>query len=380
MWRFPKMSEDDERARRRAELDAKVPIVDLRNGAKGIATWAQTIGEDLHPAALEILGEARRISSKIDDQTVTSIVIGKNAEKHADTLISHGADKVYVISDDRLEYYRDLPYARAVTEAIKEINPEIMIYTATALGRSLAPRCASRLHVGLSADCTQLDVGQYISRKQNQRFPTAFLMIRPSFGESKLATIIGPWTYPQSATVRPGVFRPLEPDTTRKGEVILFTPNFTDEDWKTEVLSFENEADRLELDKADIIISGGKGIGKDGFVMLQELVDAIRENGQKVELGSSRAAVNAGYISHDHQIGQTGKTVHPKLYVAVGISGAIQHLMGMQSSRKVIAINTDPNARIFSVADYGIVDDYKNVIPPLIEKVKSGFKFNFENV
>ncbi len=372
------MSDADERARRRAELDAKVPEVDLRNGHKGICTWAQTNGEELHPAALEILGEARRLSEKLDDQTVTTIVIGKNAEKHAQTLIEYGADRVYVISDDRLEYYRDLPYVRAVVDAIREIKPEIMIYTASAIGRSLAPRCAARLHVGLSADCTELDIGQYVSRKKNQRFPRAFMMKRPSFGESKLATIIGPWNYPQSATVRPGVFHPLKRDPSRTGEVIQFTPKWTEDDWKTEVISFESEGSRVELDKADIIVSGGYGVGKEGFNMLRELVDAIRANGQRAELGASRAAVNAGFISHDHQVGQTGKTVRPKVYIAVGISGAIQHLMGMQNSRTIIAVNIDPKARIFTVANYGIVADYKEVIPEMIKKVREGYKFNVE--
>ncbi len=373
------MSEAEERARRRAELDAKVPEVDLRNGHKGICTWAQTSGEELHPAALEILGEARRISEKIDDPTVTTIVVGKNAEKHAQTLIEYGADVVYVISDDRLEFYSDLPYARAICDAIQEIKPEIMIFTASAIGRSLAPRCASRLHVGLSADCTELDIGQYVNRKKNQRFPRAFLMKRPSFGESKLATIIGPWTYPQSATVRPGVFQPLKPDPTRKGEVVHFTPKWAEDDWKTTVVSYELEGSRVELEKADIIVSGGLGVGKEGFAMLQELVDALRANGQRAELGASRAAVNAGYISADHQVGQTGKTVRPKVYIAVGISGAVQHIMGMRNSRTIIAINTDPNARIFSVANYGIVADYKEVIPEMIKQVKNGFTFDVDH-
>ncbi len=370
------MSTDREKAK--LERDMAVPEVDLRDGASGIATWAQTDGENLHPAALEILGEARRLSEKLEDKTVTSIVIGKDAEKHAQTLIEHGADRVYVISDDRLLEYRTLPYVRAIVDAIREIKPEIMIYTASAIGRDLAPRCAARLHVGLSADCTQLDIGMYVNRKKGQRFMHAFKMMRPSFGESKLATIIGPWNYPQSSTVRPGVFAKLQPDSSRTGEVVKFEPKWVEEDWIQEVVEVQKGGSRVELEKADIIISGGKDLGREGFEMLQELVDAIRANGQVAELGASRAAVNAGLISSDHQVGQTGKTVRPEIYFAIGISGAVQHLMGMQNSKKVVAINIDPNAKIFQVADYGIVDDYKNVVPELIKQVKNGFTFELD--
>ena len=370
------MSTDREAAK--LERDMAVPEVDLRNEAKGIATWAQTDGENLHPAALEILGEARRLSEKLEDKTVTSIVIGKNAEKHSKTLIEHGANKVYVISDERLLEYQTLPYVRAVVDALRVIKPEIMIFTASAIGRDLAPRCAARLKVGLSADCTQLDIGMYVNRKKQQRFMHAFKMMRPSFGESKLATIIGPWNYPQSATVRPGVFAPLKSDSSRKGEVVTFDPKWVEEDWLQSVISVEKGGSRIELEKADIIISGGKDLGREGFDMLKELVESIRANGQRSELGASRAAINAGLVSQDHQVGQTGKTVRPEIYVAIGISGAVQHIMGMRDSKKVIAINIDPKAKIFDVADYGIVDDYKNVVPELINQIKSGFTFELD--
>lgn len=369
------MSDNDARAKAREERDLQVPEVDLRDGARGIATWAQTKGEELHPAALEILGEATRIRKKIDEGLITAIVVGKSAEKHAETLIHHGADRVYVVSDDRLLNYSTLPYTRAIVDAVREIRPEIMIFSASNIGRDLAPRCASRMEVGLSADCTELDVGRYVSRKKNQRFEQAFLMMRPSFGESKLATIIGPWNYPQCATVRPGVFTSIEPDTNRTGEIVNFTPNFEESDWDVETLSIDYGGDRLEIEKADIIVSGGKDLGKDGFAMLQELVDAINQNGQYAELGASRAAVNAGLTDHKRQIGQTGKTVRPEIYIAVGISGAVQHIMGMKDSKKVIAINNDPEARIFEQADMGIVDDFKNVIPEMIKQVKAGYKF-----
>lgn len=359
----------------REERDAKIPEVDLRDGYKGICTWSQTNGADLHQSALELLGEATLLKEKLAHKQISTIVIGKNAKQHAATLIKHGADIVYVVDDDRLEHYSTLPFTRAVCDVILTAKPEIMIYPASNKGRDLAPRCAARLQVGLSADCTNLDIGTYINRKKNQRFTYAFKMSRPSFGESKLATIIGPWNYPQSSTVRPGIFIAIPPDDSRTGEIINFTPKWVDSDWAISTVGVDIGGSRVELEKADIIISGGKDLTKDGFAQLQELVEAIRANGQRVELAGSRAAVNAGLIEHDRQIGQTGRTVRPQFYVAVGISGAVQHLLGMQDSKTIIAINHNPNARIFQVANYGIIDEYEHILPFLIAKVKSGYKF-----
>jgi electron transfer flavoprotein alpha subunit len=200
-------------------------------------------------------------------------------------------------------------------------------------------------------------------------------MKRPSFGESKLATIIGPWTYPQCATARPGTFRPLPEDKSRTGEVIKFEPDFEDDDWAIEVLETVRNPDTLELAKADVIVSGGFGIAKDGFNILNKLVHTMKSNGQHVELGASRAAVDANFVEYKHQVGQTGKTVRPLVYFAIGISGAIQHIQGMKDSQVVVAINTDPEARIFDNADFGIVADYKDVVPVLLKKMEAGFKF-----
>ncbi|MCH8908876.1 MAG: electron transfer flavoprotein subunit alpha/FixB family protein, partial [Candidatus Heimdallarchaeota archaeon] len=337
----------------------------------------QTNGEQLTDAALEILGEANRVKEKLDadSRKITAIVVGKNASKHTKTLIHHGADVVYVIEDDRLDDYQTLIYTRAILDALEEIKPEIMIFTASTLGRDLAPRVAAILSVGLSADCTEFDVGYYANKRKNQRFAKAFKMIRPSFGESKLATIIGPWTYPQMATARPGVFRSLKADKTRQGEVIQFSPNWSEDDFKIEVLETTRSADTIDLSKVEIIISGGFGVGKEGFTLLQELVDAINDNDQKAELGASRAAVDAGFIPYKYQVGQTGKTVRPQIYLAVGISGAIQHQAGMKESQTIIAINNDPSANIWDLADYGMVADYQEAIPALIDEVKAGYKF-----
>ncbi|OLS27193.1 MAG: Acryloyl-CoA reductase electron transfer subunit beta [Candidatus Heimdallarchaeota archaeon LC_2] len=374
------MTEEEEKLKKRMERDKDIPYVDLRDGARGIVTWAQMDGIDLSNAAIEIIGEATRVSKKMDEDSrkITTIVIGHGSKKHAETLIHYGADTVYVIDDERLEHYQTLPYARAMIEAIMEIKPEIGIIAASTIGRDLAPRIAATLNVGLSADCTELDIGYYANKRKNQRFEKVFKMIRPSFGESKLATIIGPWNYPAMATARPGVFRAITPDTSRKGEIIEFNPNWEEGDFSVEVLETRRSKESIDLTKADIIVSGGFGVGKEGFPMLTELVEAIRGNGQSVEMGASRAAVDAGYVDYKHQVGQTGKTVRPQVYIAIGISGAIQHIAGMKDSRIIIAINKDPKAIIFDHADYGIVASYQDALPPLIEKVRSGFIFPIE--
>ncbi len=368
---------DAEKEKKQMERDKNIPYVDLRNGARGIVIWAQMDGDSLADSALEILGEARRVTKKLDEDSrnVIAVIIGKNSSKHAQTLIHHGADRVYVIEDDRLFEYMTIPFTKAMIAAIKEINPEIAIYSASTLGRDLAPRIAAILNLGLSADCTEFDVGYYANRRKNQRFAKVFKMIRPSFGESKLATIIGPWSYPQSATARPGVFPALSADTSRTGEIINFDPGWENSDFAVQILETVRSVASLELNKADIIISGGFGVGKEGFSMLLELVEALRNNGQKAELGSSRAAVDAGFIEYKHQIGQTGKTVRPSIYIAVGISGAIQHIAGMKDSKTVIAVNFDPTAKIFAHSNYGIVADYREVIPEMIDRVNVGYMF-----
>lgn len=359
------------------EKDKNLPFVDLRDGARGFLIWAPMNGSELSEAALELIGEANRQKSKLDEdsQKVTSVIIGKDVEKYAETLIHHGADTVYVIEDDRLGEYQTRPFTNCLISIIKEINPEIALFAASTFGRDLAPRVAAIMDCGLSADCTEFDIGYYANRKKKQRFKKVFKMIRPSFGESKLATIIGPWGYPQMASARPGVFKKLDADSSRTGEIIKFTPEWKEHDFDVEILEVVRSKDSLDLSKADVIVSGGLGVGKEGFTMLEELATAIRDNGQNVELGASRSAVDAGFVEYKHQVGQTGKTVRPTIYIAVGISGAIQHLAGMKESRKIIAINNDPNAKIFDNADFGIVADYQSIIPEIIKQVKDGYIF-----
>ncbi len=351
----------------------EIKTVDFRKGARGVFVWGQITPEGVpHDVAYELLGIGREIADKLETH-LTSVLIGHNVKQFAEDLIHHGADRVVVVDDPKLETFSVLPYTRVITSVIEKLKPEAFLFGATTFGRELAPRVAARVHTGLSADCTMFDVGEYINRRRKQRFEKVLRMIRPSFGESKLATILGPWTYPQMASARPGVFKPLPKDTSRTGEIIELSVDFETEDFLVEVVDVRlAEGEQVDLKGAKIIISGGRGVGEEGFKLLRELVQILREKGYKTELGASRGAVEAGYISSKHQVGQTGTIVRPDYYFAIGISGAIQHLAGMKESKYIIAINKDSEAPIFSVANYGIVGDYQDVVPLLIEKARKG--------
>ncbi|MHA1990767.1 MAG: electron transfer flavoprotein subunit alpha/FixB family protein [Candidatus Hodarchaeales archaeon] len=357
-------------------------LVDFRGENRGIITYCELLEGEILPVGLEILGEATRMCEKLGESgNVSALIIGsKIPEEVSQNLISYGAKKVIVVDQPDFEIYNTRVYASTIVEMVKKYKPEIFLFGATTIGRGLAPRVAARLEVGLSADCTEFDIGEYENRPRRQRFEKVAHFIRPSFAEAKLATIIGPWTFPQMATARPGAMVPLEDDSSRKGEVIFETVTINEEDTQVKVLeivrgSDDDQGETVDFKSAEIIVAGGFGVGKDGFDLLKELVDAINKNGQKAELGASRKAVDSGYIPYKHQIGQTGKTTESKLYIAVGISGAIQHIAGMKRSKKVIAINRDSSAPIFSHADYGIVGNYEDAIPELIKKVKNGHKF-----
>ena len=355
--------------------DVDFPRVDFRNGARGILTWIEMLGEMPSRSSLEILNPARKLADQLETQ-VTAIVTGHNIKHVASEIIAYGANEVVVVDDPRLKEYRILPVAAAIAQWIEHKRPEIALFGATTSGRELAPRLASRVRAGVTADCTSLEVGEYVHRLKKSIFYPVLQSIRPTYGESKLATIIGFWC-PQMATARAGTFKILPKDSNRKGTVREFTPTFRDSDFAVEVLEVKREAgggDNLFV--ADIIISGGRPAGDhDDFKLIQELVKALQDQGINADWGASRHAVDNGYAPYARQVGQTGKTVRPKLYVAVAISGAIQHLAGMKESGKIIAINQDPQAAIFRHADFGIVRDYREVLPELIAKVKAGFTF-----
>ncbi|MFA5159290.1 MAG: FAD-binding protein [Candidatus Omnitrophota bacterium] len=359
----------------KAKADVNFPRVDFRKGARGILTWIEMHGQTPARSSLEILNPARKLADQLGTQ-VTAVVTGNNIKSVASEIIAYGADEVVVVDDPRLKEYRILPVAAVIAQWIEHKRPEIALFGATTSGRELAPRLASRVKAGVTADCTSLEVGEYVHRMKKTVFYPVLQSIRPTYGESKLATIIGFWC-PQMATARAGTFKILPKDPSRRGTVREFTPIFRDSDFAVEVLEVKREAgggDNLFV--ADIIISGGRPAGEhDDFKLIKDLAKALQDQGVNADWGASRHAVDNGYAPYARQVGQTGKTVRPKIYIAVAISGAIQHLAGMKESGKIFAINQDPQAAIFRHADFGMVRDYQEVLPELIVKVKAGFTF-----
>jgi caffeyl-CoA reductase-Etf complex subunit CarE len=332
------------------------PVKDL-SAYKGVWVFAEQRNGKLMSTAFELLGEGRKLADKLGVE-LSAVLLGSNVAGLADELIHHGADRVILADHPELKLYTTDGYTKVITELVNSKKPEIILIGATNIGRDLGPRIAARLDTGLTADCTKLEIDD------EQRI---LLQTRPAFGGNIMATIITPKHRPQMSTVRPGVMQKLIPDSSRKGVVEKVQVKLEKKDIRTIVKEVVKSAKQsVNLIDADIIVSGGRGLGgPDGFKLVEELA---KELGGVV--GSSRAAVDSGWISHDHQVGQTGKTVRPKIYVACGISGAIQHLAGMQSSDCIIAVNKNPDAPIFDVADYGIVGDLYKVIPMMVEEVK----------
>ncbi|VVB69702.1 Protein FixB [uncultured archaeon] len=288
------------------------------------------------------------------------------------SLISYGADKVYVIASGQLNDFLPVPYARVVCELLDKYKPQIMLFGATPLGRELAPRVAYRACSGLPADCTALDIMDY--RNGTQDYTAILRQTRPALGGNIMASIITQNSKVQMSTVRPGVMQALTPDENRTGAVIKYEPKLTEADFTVEIISSEESPATSELKDAAIIVAGGGGCRtKEGFVnCIPALADGLSKFlGEKAMVGASRVAVERGFIDRSHQVGQTGQTVKPKLYVAVGISGAVQHISGMQNSGIVLAINKDPNANIFKTADFGIVGNLEEQVPKLIKILNS---------
>ncbi len=313
--------------------------------------------------SLELLGKGRELATTLEVR-LGAVILGHGARKLADKLFAHGADVVYSAEDERLAQYTTLPFARVLTELIQEKKPEIVLYGASPVGRDLAPRVASALKTGLTADCTDLQIGTYESggRLYNQKL----LQIRPAWGGNIIATIVSPDVLPEMATVREGVMHIPEPAPGRTGELVDVPVTLDGEANAVKVLERQTHPRRVDLKAANIIVSGGYGVASpEGFRLVQELADVLGAT-----VGASRAAVDAGVIHHDHQVGQTGTTVRPKLYIACGISGAVQHRAGMEESAKILAINSDPSAPIFGIAHYGIVGDCREVIPRMIKALK----------
>ena len=336
---------------------------------KGVFVFAQQVDNKLSGIAFELVGEGSRLAEKLGTE-VTAVLLGSGVAGLADELAEYGADKVIVVDDPELKDYRTEPYAHALASVINEYKPEIMLVGATAIGRDLGPTVSARVKTGLTADCTLLEIGDFPvnpipgkEQKHNQ-----LLMTRPAFGGNTIATIACPNTRPQMATVRPGVMQKLEPVKGAKAEVIEYNPGFTPDNKYVEILKVVKEAKSAEnIMDAKILVSGGRGVGSaENFKMLQDLADVL---GGMVSC--SRAVVENGWKPVDVQVGQTGKTVRPNLYFAIGISGAIQHVAGMEESDIIIAINKDEDAPIFDVADYGIVGDLNKIVPALTEALKA---------
>lgn len=353
--------------------------VDFRNGASGILTWAEVVNGKISRPSLELLTPARSLASSLGNDTkVITLLIGKDIDDLAKELISCGSDEVIVVNDERLEEYRILPFASIFAQVIKDKNPEIALFAATTAGRELAPRIGVKTHGGVTADCTALEIGEHIDRKNKKIFAPILESRRPTYGESKLATILG-FVCPQISTARAGTFAVPTPDATREGSVTNFTPVLSDDDFVTEIIeTVRGEGGLQNLFEADIIVTGGRGAVSDDMNLVKDLAEALKKQGVNAEWAVSRPVVDEGLAEYARQIGQTGKTVRPKVYIAVGISGAVQHIAGMKESETIIAINSHAKETIFSNADFGIVGEYEDILPELIEKVNSGFTFGIE--
>ncbi|MCX8044466.1 MAG: FAD-binding protein [Desulfobacterota bacterium] len=322
---------------------------------RGIFVIVEQRSGVLQPVSCELITAARRLAD-IRGVPLSAVLLGNNISRHALTLVAHGADTVYIADAPFLEHYRTLPYVRILTELIASKTPEIVLLGATTIGRDLAPRLANHFRTGLTADCTDLSIDN----------DGTLLQTRPAFGGNIMATITTPLHRPQMATVRPGVFT-AEPIRTGQGEIVHIPVTECSVDNVVEIVRIEpKQKPAVSLEQAQVIVAGGRGIGEGKyFAMLEELAHLL--NG---EVGASRGAVDLGWIGHEHQVGQTGKTVRPRIYIACGISGAVQHLAGMQSSDIIIAINNDPHAPIFQSAHIGLLGDVHAIVPEIIRQLR----------
>ena len=323
---------------------------------KGVWVVAEHYQNKIHDSAFQLLGKGRELANILKVE-LTLVLLGHNFENKLDEFGNYGANKVIFVRSKILKnYYSDL-YVKTLTELVQNIKPEIILIGATPTGRDFAPRVAKRLNAGLTADCTGLDIDPETGN---------LLQTRPTFGGNIMATIRTPNSRPQMATVRPGIFKTPE-KTDNKAEIETVDYDYNEKDSVTKIVKIINrEKTKVNLEDAEIIVTGGRGVGsKENFKIIKNLAEVLN-----AEVGGSRVTVELDWIEHDRQVGQTGKTVSPKLYIACGISGAIQHVVGMQASDIIVAINRDPNAPIFKVAHYGIVGDLHKVIPALIEEIK----------
>ena len=336
---------------------------------KGVYIYAQQVDNKLSDIAFELVGKAKELAAALNTE-VTAVLLGSNVKALATELGEYGADKVIVVDNPALETYRTEPYAQALVSVINEYKREIMLVGATAFVRDLGPTVSARVKTGLTADCTKLEIGDFPinampgqEQKHNQ-----LLMTRPAFGGNTIATIACPDNRPQMATVRPGVMQKLPKEAGRAAEVIEYNPALEENNRYVEIMDIVKAVGNVEnIMDAKVLVSGGRGVGSaENFEMLRDLASCFKGG----MVSCSRAAVENGWLAQDYQVGQTGKTVRPQIYFAIGISGAIQHVAGMEESDLIIAINKDEDAPIFDVADYGLVGDLKKIVPQLTAALK----------
>ncbi|MDD6812535.1 MAG: electron transfer flavoprotein subunit alpha/FixB family protein [Lachnospiraceae bacterium] len=336
---------------------------------KGVYVFAQQVDNEISSIAFELLGKAKDLAKDLNTD-VTAMLLGSGVKGLADQLAEYGADKVIVVDDPELKDYRTEPYAHALASIINKYKPEIVLVGATAIGRDLGPRVSARVATGLTADCTVLEIGDFPLQAipGQEQLHNQLLMTRPAFGGNTIATIACPYNRPQMATVRAGVMQKIEPIKGAKAVVEEFNPGFTPDNKYVEILEVVKAVtDTVDIMDAKILVSGGRGVGSpENFKILEDLAEVLGGT-----VSCSRAVVDAGWKPRDLQVGQTGKTVRPNVYFAIGISGAIQHVAGMEESDIIIAINKDEDAPIFDVADYGIVGDLNKIVPKLTESLKA---------
>ena len=338
---------------------------------KGVYVFAEQVDNKLSGIAFELLGKAKDLAADLNAE-VAAVLIGSDVKGLADELAAYGADKVIVVDDPELKEYRTEPYAHALASVIEKYKPEIMLVGATAIGRDLGPRVSARVKTGLTADCTSLEIGDFplvaAPGKESEQKHNQLLMTRPAFGGNTIATIACPDNRPQMATVRPGVMQKIAPIAGAKANVVEFNPGFTPDNRYVEILNVVKAVkSTANIMEAKILVSGGRGVGsKENFKLLEDLAEVLGGT-----VSCSRAVVENGWLPVDLQVGQTGKTVRPQIYFAIGISGAIQHVAGMEDSDLIIAINKDEDAPIFDVADYGLVGDLNKIVPALTAALKA---------
>ncbi|WP_459129804.1 electron transfer flavoprotein subunit alpha/FixB family protein [Guggenheimella bovis] len=324
---------------------------------KGVLVYLEQRDGNVQKVSLELLGKGRELADKLGEE-LYGVVIGADSQKIAEEVLHYGAEKAFFVSDDRLANYLTEPYAKALFQAINQIKPSIVLYGATSIGRDLAPRVSARVHTGLTADCTSLDIDPETRD---------LLMTRPAFGGNIMATIVCQKYRPQMSTVRPGVMIKPERTEATHGVTEEIKVDYTAEDFHIEVLEVVMaDSKRKNIEEANVLVSAGRGMGaKENLDMIYDLAAAL-----KGEVSGSRATIDSGWLEKDRQVGQTGKTVRPGLYMALGISGAIQHLAGMEESEFIVAVNKNPSAPIFEVADVGVVGDALKIVPLIEEELK----------